>query len=124
MGYSTFLPLSQKAVCRWGNDPFSGGAYSFWATGSCQDDNDRLADPIGDGRVLFAGEATSDVGYFATVHGAYWSGQREAQRILRGDPNAQVFVQSDGTALGYPQKQDTHQYHAGAADILNVESAA
>ena len=69
---------------RWGSDPFSEGAYSFWATNSSQDDNDRLADPIGEGRVLFAGEATSDVGYFATVHGAYWSGQREAKRILNG----------------------------------------
>ena len=32
-------------------------------------------------RVLFAGEATQPE-HFATVHGAYLSGVREAQRIL------------------------------------------
>ncbi len=32
-------------------------------------------------QLFFAGEATSQQ-YPATAHGAYWSGQREAERII------------------------------------------
>ena len=43
-------------------------------------DQRALAEPATE-RVLFAGEATEPE-HFATVHGAYLSGVREAQRIL------------------------------------------
>ena len=66
---------------RWGRDPYAYGAYSFLATGSSTDDYTIVSDPVGGGKVLFAGEATSGT-YFQTVHGAYWTGQREAQRII------------------------------------------
>jgi spermine oxidase len=36
---------------------------------------------VGDGRVLFAGEATNEK-HFGTVHGAIESGWREADRII------------------------------------------
>jgi len=49
------------AITRWGQDPFSYGAYSFIP--------------------LFAGEATHDR-YPATVHGAYLSGDRAAREWL------------------------------------------
>jgi polyamine oxidase len=39
-----------------------------------------LAEPVSE-RLLFAGEATHEE-FFATVHGAYMSGIREAKRIL------------------------------------------
>ncbi|MGQ9407519.1 flavin monoamine oxidase family protein [Mycolicibacterium gilvum] len=67
-------------VTRWAQDPFARGSYSFLAVGSSPDDQDALAAPVAD-RVAFAGEATHR-DFFATVHGAYLSGLREADRIL------------------------------------------
>ena len=67
--------------CRWGTDKYAFGSYSFLATGSTPDDNKNLEAPVGGGKVLFAGEATS-YKYFGTVHGAYLSGQAAAKRIL------------------------------------------
>ncbi|OBB61175.1 amine oxidase [Mycobacterium sp. 852013-51886_SCH5428379] len=67
-------------VTRWGTDPFARGSYSFLAAGSSPDDMEELGEPVGD-RLLFAGEAT-DPEHFGTVHGAYLSGVREAERII------------------------------------------
>ena len=67
-------------VTRWASDPLSGGSYSFLPVGAAADDYDRLAAPVGD-RLFFAGEATHR-DHSATVHGAYLSGIREAERIL------------------------------------------
>ncbi|BBX01254.1 amine oxidase [Mycolicibacterium moriokaense] len=67
-------------VTRWAADPYARGSYSFIAVGSSPDDMDALAEPIND-RLAFAGEATNPE-FFATVHGAYQSGIREAERIL------------------------------------------
>jgi len=67
-------------VTRWAQDPYARGSYSFVAVGSSPDDMDALAEPVGE-RLLFAGEATNPE-FFATVHGAYLSGVREAERIL------------------------------------------
>jgi polyamine oxidase len=67
-------------VTRWAADPFARGSYSFIAVGSSPDDMEALAEPVGE-RLLFAGEATNPE-FFATVHGAYLSGIREAERIL------------------------------------------
>ncbi|VEG57121.1 amine oxidase [Mycolicibacterium aurum] len=67
-------------VTRWAADPYARGSYSFLAVGSGPDDQEALAAPVGD-RLSFAGEATHQE-FFATVHGAYLSGLREADRIL------------------------------------------
>ncbi|HEX3724639.1 MAG TPA: FAD-dependent oxidoreductase [Pirellulales bacterium] len=67
-------------VTRWGNDPLAGGSYSFVGLGTLLGDFDLLAAPIQD-KLFFAGEATHNK-HSATVHGAYLSGVREAQRIL------------------------------------------
>jgi polyamine oxidase len=67
-------------VTRWAADPYARGSYSFVAVGSSPADQRALAEPVGD-RLLFAGEATHEE-FFATVHGAYMSGIREADRIL------------------------------------------
>lgn len=69
------------AVTRWGRDPFSFGSYSHVPVGASLADYRRLAEPVA-GRLFFAGEATSDV-YPATVHGAFLTGIREAERIDR-----------------------------------------
>ena len=67
-------------VTRWASDPLALGSYSFLRLGASVEDYDRLADPV-DARLCFAGEATNRA-HPATVHGAYLSGLREAQRIL------------------------------------------
>jgi monoamine oxidase len=71
---------SGSLVTRWAEDPFARGSYSFVAVGSSPDDMEALGEPVGE-RLLFAGEATNPE-FFATVHGAYLSGVREADRIL------------------------------------------
>jgi polyamine oxidase len=67
-------------VTRWAADPYARGSYSFVAVGSSPDDMKALAEPVND-RLAFAGEATVPE-FFGTVHGAYQSGVREAERIL------------------------------------------
>ncbi|KAK1416611.1 hypothetical protein QVD17_32402 [Tagetes erecta] len=75
------VPEPIQTVCtRWGNDPFSLGSYSNVAVGSSGDDYDILAESVGDGRLFFAGEATTRR-YPATMHGAFLSGLREAANI-------------------------------------------
>lgn len=66
-------------ITRWGRDPYSYGAYSYPAIGSSVKDFDKLAEPVHN-RLFFAGEATSGK-HFATTHGAYLSGIREAKNI-------------------------------------------
>ncbi len=68
-------------ITRWRNDPFARGSYSYVPVGATPEDFDALAAPVAD-RLFFAGEATHRRCY-ATVHGAYLTGQREAERILK-----------------------------------------
>ncbi|GAY17345.1 FAD-dependent oxidoreductase [Mycobacterium sp. shizuoka-1] len=67
-------------VTRWGTDQYARGSYSFLAVGSSPDDMAALGEPVGE-RLMFAGEATNPE-WFGTVHGAYLSGMREANRVL------------------------------------------
>ena len=71
-----------EAVLRtsWASDPFSYGSYSFIPVNGRAEDYQTLAEPINN-RIFFAGEATNR-SYPGTVHGAYLSGLREAERIL------------------------------------------
>jgi monoamine oxidase len=66
-------------VTRWASDPLAGGSYSYFRVGAKPKDYDALAAPVND-RLFFAGEATNKA-HPATVHGAYLSGMREAERI-------------------------------------------
>ena len=65
----------------WAADPFTRGAYSYVPVGASPADFDLLGEPV-EGRILFAGEATSQrrVGY---ADGAMTSGIREAKRLLQ-----------------------------------------
>ncbi|XP_071685797.1 protein FLOWERINGUS D [Rutidosis leptorrhynchoides] len=75
------VPEPIQTICtRWGSDPFCLGSYSNVAVGSSGDDYDILAESVGDGRLFFAGEATTKR-YPATMHGAFLSGLREAANI-------------------------------------------
>lgn len=68
-------------ITRWKSDPFARGSYSFNAVGSTPAQRDDLAKNIS-ARVFFAGEATEKK-YYQTVHGAYQSGLRAADEILK-----------------------------------------
>ncbi|CAA7390842.1 unnamed protein product [Spirodela intermedia] len=75
------VPDPIQTVCtRWGTDSFSLGSYSHVAVGASGDDYDILAETVGDGRLFFAGEATTRR-YPATMHGAFMTGLREAANM-------------------------------------------
>ncbi|UCJ05479.1 FAD-dependent oxidoreductase [Chitinophaga pendula] len=62
----------------WYSDPFAGGAYSHMRPGADTRDFEALATPLG--KIRFAGEATI-AEHHAYVHGAWYSGVREAKAI-------------------------------------------
>ena len=72
-------------VTKWYSNPSIQGSYSYQTTQSdlANLGPSTLARPQGEGRLLFAGEATHEK-YFSTVHGAIESGWREADRIICG----------------------------------------
>ncbi|CAH1257567.1 PAOX [Branchiostoma lanceolatum] len=81
------IPLPQRLMrSRWGGDPLSCGSYSFIAVGASGEDIDTIAEPLYSQHtrepvVQFAGEATHRQ-HHSTVHAAYLSGQREADRLI------------------------------------------
>eukprot|EP01018_Ginkgo_biloba_P004246 Gb_02605 [translate_table: standard] len=76
----------------WGFDPLFRGSYSYVAVGSSGQDIDTMAEPLPKCssqthstpplQLLFAGEATHRT-HYSTTHGAYFSGLREADRLLQ-----------------------------------------
>lgn len=77
--------LAQYFITRWQADSLSLGSYSYVAVGTSAKDFITLGEPVAD-KIYFAGEATNAHIYDATVHGAYLSGIREAERILANIP--------------------------------------
>ena len=71
-------PIAIKRT-NWSRDPFAFGSYTHIALGSEAIDLEVMAEPLND-RLFFAGEATNRT-QWATAHGAYISGLREAARI-------------------------------------------
>jgi monoamine oxidase len=69
-------PLAQS---RWAHDPFARGSYSHALPGHAGK-RAVLAAPV-DGRLFFAGEATS-ANFFSTAHGARDSGERAAAEVV------------------------------------------
>ncbi|XP_074269404.1 putative polyamine oxidase 5 [Silene latifolia] len=75
---------------KWGTDPLFLGSYSYVSVRSSGDDFDTLAQPLPMPeecglhplQILFAGEATHRT-HYSTTHGAYYSGLREANRLLQ-----------------------------------------
>jgi len=64
----------------WNRDPFSRGAYSYVDVGG-REARRMLAQPVAD-TLFFAGEATAEGGYNATLEGALQSGWRAADELL------------------------------------------
>ena len=79
LGSSAPKPISIQTT-RWSQDPFSLGSYSYHAVGTSGATRSHLAKSEWDGKMLFAGEATSQK-YSGTVHGAYLSGIDAAHSI-------------------------------------------
>lgn len=77
---SAFPSPKAAQVTRWSGDPHALGAYSFNAVGVTPKMRRALAGADWEGRLVFAGEATSDV-YFGTAHGAVLSGRAAAKAI-------------------------------------------
>lgn len=75
---------------KWGSDPLFLGSYSYVAVGSSGEDLDTMAEPLPPSssnglpplQILFAGEATHRT-HYSTTHGAYFSGLREANRLIQ-----------------------------------------
>lgn len=65
---------------KWQTNENSYGAYSYTAVGTEMQHFDDLAEEVND-KVFFAGEHT-EADYYSTVHGAYLSGIREANKII------------------------------------------
>ena len=65
---------------KWGQNINSYGAYSYATNGSTSSDFDILASEVNN-KLFFAGEHTERQ-YRGTVHGAYLSGLREADKII------------------------------------------
>ncbi|KAF8393533.1 hypothetical protein HHK36_021777 [Tetracentron sinense] len=86
------LKFTRILKSQWGTDPLFLGSYSYVAVGSSGDDLDMMAEPLPKSsncgcvasplQILFAGEATHRT-HYSTTHGAYFSGLREANRLLQ-----------------------------------------
>lgn len=76
--------LRPLAESRWAHDPFARGSYSHALPGHA-DKRAILAKPV-DGRLFFAGEATSPH-FFSTAHGAQETGLRAAEEVLGKYPS-------------------------------------
>lgn len=78
--YGPSLTPQAARVTHWESDALSGGSYSAAKPGH-QSARAELARPVG-GRIFFAGEAC-DEEWATTVAGAFLSGQKAAQDILK-----------------------------------------
>lgn len=67
-------------VTHWDSDPWIQGAYCYATPGSAMA-RDRLAQPLADGHLMFAGEACH-VGFAGTLAGAWISGQSAARHAI------------------------------------------
>ncbi len=78
-GEKVTQPVAYK-ITRWSQDDLAYGSYSHLPPGAHPGMNQALAQPIGR-QIYFAGEATEPQ-HYATVHGAFLSGERAAAEIM------------------------------------------
>jgi polyamine oxidase len=82
-------------VPRWNSDPLYRGSYSNWPLGVLDQHHENLRQPVGNGRVLFTGEAMSPEA-FGYVQGAWLEGQSTGRGIgeciVNGDcPEVEIY---------------------------------
>lgn len=76
------IPSPEKYLfTRWHNDPFAYGSYTYIPVGASGEDFDSMSTTVSS-HLFFAGEATSRT-HPGTVHGAFTSGVRAAESILK-----------------------------------------
>lgn len=79
--FGNAFPKPEAAqVTRWSQDPFARGSYSFNAVGVTPKTRSALSGAEWEGRLVFAGEATSPR-HFGTAHGAVMSGLAAAEAL-------------------------------------------
>jgi monoamine oxidase len=81
--------IRKGVASAWGTDPYTLGGYSCARPGHAHRRAD-LAAPV-DGRLFFAGEATS-IDAYSTAHGAHLSGLRAADEVLAAWPAARSSI--------------------------------
>lgn len=81
-GTEAAAALGPPIITEWGEDPHFLGSYSHAIPGA-QAARRVLAEPLGNGRLIFAGEACHPR-YAATVAGAWLSGEAAAQQLAGG----------------------------------------
>ncbi|MCA3415089.1 MAG: FAD-dependent oxidoreductase [Roseomonas sp.] len=79
-GVEAAAALGPPIITEWGEDPHFLGSYSHAIPGG-QAARRVLGEPLGDGRLIFAGEACHPR-YAATVAGAWLSGEAAAELVL------------------------------------------
>jgi polyamine oxidase len=108
---ATSSVAARRAVCsHWASDPDTNGAYSYLRAGATQAVRDDLAGPILDG-LWFAGEATWR-DHPGTLHGAWFSGERAADRI--GRVASAIVVGAGLAGLAAARRLEAH----GAAVVV------
>jgi monoamine oxidase len=73
--------LGPAVVTQWGTDALQLGAYAYARPGHAGA-RAVLGTPLGDGRLVFAGEAVCTDGLAGTVGGAWLSGRQAAQGVM------------------------------------------
>jgi monoamine oxidase len=84
LGAEAAHAVQMAHVTRWGSDPWQRGAYAYAVTGAAGA-RAALGEKLGDGRLVFAGEATCTDGLAGTVGGA-WNAGRAAALSLTAAP--------------------------------------
>lgn len=77
LGDAAALGITDIVLSDWGADPLHRGAYAYARPGHAGA-RAALGAPLGDGRLIFAGEATRTDGLAGTVGGAWLAGQEAA----------------------------------------------
>lgn len=99
---------------QWNEDPYTRCSYSFLPRGINESCFDVLAEPIND-RLYFAGEATHKTMY-ATVHGAYLSGIKAADKILQNKMEHIIPIVKTHTSK---HNRDNHLYTVDPPHLEN-----
>ncbi len=80
--YGNSIPNPKKLLrTKWKQNPYAFGTYSYATNGTTTEDFNTMAKEVNN-KLFFAGEHTSK-DYRGTVHGAYLSGIREAEKIAK-----------------------------------------
>jgi predicted NAD/FAD-dependent oxidoreductase/GNAT superfamily N-acetyltransferase len=117
MARSTHPHATRRVVCsHWCSDPDTGGAYTYLRVGGTPEHRRRLQHEILP-LLWFAGEATSS-DHPATMHGAWFSGERAADQVLATEGVESVLVIGAGLA-GLVAAQ---RLQAGGREVVVVES--